>query len=106
MAMIRILWEVAYQDRRQPDFKNEPYDLGSFREIVHLPAGGDSRAQEFFAGFEIGDWNCEAVFRKGSFITEVHELRIANPRSSISWHNLADGSVGIDARTDQHSWRS
>ena len=31
MAMIRALWDVAYWNR-VPDFKEDPYDLGSFDE--------------------------------------------------------------------------
>ena len=34
MAMIRALWDAVYADR-VPDFKEEPYDLGSFNEILH-----------------------------------------------------------------------
>ena len=34
MAMIRALWDVAYDDS-VPNFKDPPYDLGSFDEIVH-----------------------------------------------------------------------
>ena len=34
MAMIRALWDIAY-GLRIPDFKEEPYDLGSFYEIAH-----------------------------------------------------------------------
>lgn len=32
VAMIRALWDVAY-GRRAPNFKEEPYDLGSFDEL-------------------------------------------------------------------------
>ena len=38
MAMVRALWDVCYRDRI-PDFKEEPYDLGSFDEIAHHRGG-------------------------------------------------------------------
>lgn len=50
MAMLRALWDVAYQDR-VPDFKEEPYDLGNFDEIVYHQLGKQGRATTFEAGF-------------------------------------------------------
>lgn len=50
MAMIRALWDIAYR-RTDPDFKEEPYDLGSFDEIAHHRGGRGSRAETFEAGF-------------------------------------------------------
>lgn len=50
MAMLRVLWESAYRSR-VPDFKEEPYDLGSFDEIVYRQLGKHRRATTFEAGF-------------------------------------------------------
>lgn len=53
MAMLQVLWnvvDVAYRGR-VPDFKEEPYDLGSFDEIVHRQLGKYGRATTFEAGF-------------------------------------------------------
>ncbi len=52
MAMIRSLWDVAYSST-VTDFKQDPYDLGSFDEIVHHRGGRGGRATSFEAGFEI-----------------------------------------------------
>ena len=51
MAMIRALWDVCYRDR-VPDFKEDPYDLGSFDEIAHYRGGKGGRAVSFEAGFD------------------------------------------------------
>ncbi len=51
LAMIRALWDIAYNNR-EPDFKEEPFDLGSFDEIAHHRGARGSRAQSFEAGFE------------------------------------------------------
>ena len=51
MALIRALWDAAYLDAI-PDFKEAPYDLGSFDEIAHYRGGRGGRAAEFEAGFE------------------------------------------------------
>ena len=48
--MIRALWDVAY-DHEVPDFKEDPYDLGSFDEIAHHRGGRAGRAETFEAGF-------------------------------------------------------
>ena len=52
MALIRALWDVAF-DGKIPNFKEEPYDLGSFDEIAHHRGGRAGRADEFQAGFTI-----------------------------------------------------
>ena len=50
MALIRALWDVAYGNR-VPDFKEDPYDLGSFDEIAHHRGAKGGRADTFKAGF-------------------------------------------------------
>ena len=52
LAMIRALWDVAYMGR-VPNFKEEPYDLGSFDEIAHYRGGRGGRATSFESGFEM-----------------------------------------------------
>ena len=51
MAMIRALWDVFYESR-VPDFKEEPYDMGSFDEIAHHRGGRGGRAETIEAGFD------------------------------------------------------
>ena len=51
MAMIRALWDIAYW-HRIPDFKENPYDLGSFEEIVYHRGAKGGRVISFEAGFE------------------------------------------------------
>lgn len=50
MAMLRALWDSAGRTR-DPDFKKEPYDLGSFDEIVYHQSGKHRRATTFESGF-------------------------------------------------------
>ena len=52
LAMLRILWDIA-GGRRLLDFKETPYDLGSFDEIAHHRGGRGGRARSFEAGFSI-----------------------------------------------------
>ena len=50
MAMMQALWDAAYE-QWVPDFKEEPYDLGSFDEIAHYRGGKGGRVETFEAGF-------------------------------------------------------
>ena len=52
LAMIRILCDVALS-LRNPDFKEEPYDLGSFDEIAHHRGARGGRATAFETGFSV-----------------------------------------------------
>ena len=49
LALIRALTDLAF-GFRMPDFKEEPYDLGSFDEIAHVRSGRGDRAKSFEAG--------------------------------------------------------
>lgn len=51
LALVRALWDTAYA-QEAPDFKEAPYDLGSFDQIAHTRGRGGSRASEFKAGFD------------------------------------------------------
>ena len=53
LALIRALWDVAFREV-VPNFREHPYDLGSWDDIVYDPGGRGSRAEEFHAGFESG----------------------------------------------------
>ena len=55
MAMIRALWDVAYR-HQIPDFKEAPYDLGSFDEIVYNRGAKGEKADAFEAGFTSRDF--------------------------------------------------
>ncbi len=52
LALVRALWDVAFR-QQVPDFKEPPYDLGSFDEIAHYRGGRGGRAQEFQVGFSV-----------------------------------------------------
>ena len=51
LALVRALWDVAF-DNRVPDFREAPYDLGSFQDIIHHRGGQGKDADRFDAGFE------------------------------------------------------
>ena len=63
MAMIRALWEVAYR-HSVPNFKEEPFDLGSFEDMVHRSA--TNQAKSFSGGFT-DKWPLQRHKPDGSF---------------------------------------
>lgn len=51
LAMLRALWDVGYGGE-VPSFRKAPYDLGTFRDIVHSRSAGRYRTDAFRAGFK------------------------------------------------------
>ena len=72
LALIRALWDVAY-GAEIPDFKEYPYDLGSFDEIAHYRGRSGGRSGTFKAGF------CDASVRpkRKSKKTSLYQFDVA-----------------------------
>ena len=92
MAMIRALWDVAYR-QRIPDFKEEPYDLGSFDEIAHHRGARGSRADTFEAGFAVarksrkgmagGSYQFDVSFGKKGTVPVPVRRRLCNKKKNV-----------------------
>ena len=52
LGLIRALWDAVYADR-VPDFREPPFDFGSFDEIVHYSGGDGERPESFAASFVV-----------------------------------------------------
>ena len=46
LALIRALWDVAFREV-VPNFREEPYDLGSWDDIVYDPGGRNAKPDDF-----------------------------------------------------------
>ena len=116
MALIRALWDAAYLGA-VPDFKEAPYDLGSFDEIAHFRGGKAGRAHEFTAGFEVATSRRQkAAESNGSFHRfEVTFGRKGTAPAPTGWlfgredveitsHVAADGSWETRYRTPRGKW--
>ena len=51
MAMVRALYDASFY-HMIPDFKEPPYDLGSFDDITHKRGSKGGKANDFSAGFD------------------------------------------------------
>ena len=103
LAMIRALWDVAYR-HRVPNFKEEPYDLGSFDEIAHFRGGTGGRAKSFTSGFERGcrsqpktqDLNQDHIwsieFAKRGTVPTLAKRRLANKIGDLWLEHRYEGS--------------
>ena len=111
MAMIRALWDVAYRTT-VPDFKEAPYDLGSFAEIAHHRGGRGGRADSFEGGFRIGgvegdngnglSFHVTFEERGTAPIPTVREVR--NGRSSLRAEQ-GNGLTKFVATSDGGEWK-
>lgn len=100
MAMIRALWDVACV-RTVPDFKESPYDLGSFDDIAHVRGRASGQSDDIEAGF--------VVRRKGrghadgdSYRFDVTFGRRGTHPVPVKW-KLARGDVWIEQRLESDS---
>ena len=119
MAFARALWDAAYL-HVIPDFKEAPYDLGSFDEIAHYRGGRAGRALEFSGGFdavptatfeELGTAEAEDKLlsfevtfgRKGTAPVPTR-VRFGFDDVAISQHIGDDMSREIRFRTSRGEW--
>ena len=111
LAMIRILSDIAFSFRN-PDFKEDPYDLGSFDEIAHRRGARGGKADRFEAGFSV------ATKRKGVVPREFHftfgkrgstpipiRRRLARGKNWIDEAAGTDGSYLLQVGTSRGVWQ-
>ena len=115
LALIRTLWDAAYLGA-VPDFKEAPYDLGSFDEIAHFRGGRGGRAHEFTVGFEVAaSRRRKATESDGSFRFEVTFGRKGTAPTPTKWlfgredvdimaHVATDETREIRYRTPKGEW--
>ena len=93
LAMIRALWEFAYSVR-VPDFKEDPYDLGSFDELAHHRGARGSRANTFKAGFQSdpcmveSKTNDQSTFRFDVTFGRIRHRSHSGAKAIHSWRRL------------------
>lgn len=116
MTMVRALWDIAYR-HRVPDFKEEPYDLGSFDEIVHFRGGRGGRASEFEAGFDFftkggkskrTSCRFEVTFQKRGTVPVPVKRRLSDSNRKV-WLQLClkdDEKWELTFGTPRGSWKS
>ena len=115
MAMVRALQDLAYRSRI-PDFKERPYDLGSYDEIANFRGGSAGRAREFSAGFEASFPNEEgindavvsfdATFTNSETAPVPIKRRVSSVNAApwIEYEKLPEGLQNVRFTTQRGSW--
>ncbi len=116
LALLRALWDVAFREV-VPDFRETPYDLGSFGDIVHR-RGSDERhdADCFEAGFE---YRKPVIDEEGAHFHQVFFRAIFKERWGVpfpvvrsisgnnAWvrtHIMEDGGHAVKFGTAEKEW--
>ena len=109
LALIRALWDISLV-RAAPNFKEAPYDLGSFDEIVHNRGRSTSMEDNVEAGFVFGSgdtpYRFDAVMvRQGAF-PRVARWRMARGHVSIeeAWGGITARSIRFETTNGRWNW--
>lgn len=119
LAMIRALWDAAYS-HRVPDFKEDPYDLGSFEEIAHHRGGRGGRADSFEGGFNFvprtelrkkrhrvakgQSYRFEVRFKKRGTVPGPVEMRLSHEKVWVKI-GLENQNWQVSYGTSKGSWK-
>ncbi len=117
MAMIRALWDAAYRNESAPNFKEAPYDLGTFEEIAHNRGARGGKAKTFYGGFSSTvnmrsqllkpldvPLRFEATFSKYKATTLVKHWRIEGGKCSIECGHDPETNQRLHLRTSNGAW--
>lgn len=103
LALLRALWDAA-AGNRVPDFKEPPYDLGSFEEIAHYRGGRSGRAETFAAEIDVGEYHFAVTFGKqGTAPAPIRKLLKRGDRW-IEQHWTQDRLSSLRAGTASGTW--
>ena len=109
LAAVRAICDVAFR-QREPDFREPPFDLGSFPEIVHGRGGKGKSAEAFEVGVkglgaESQLLECCAEFRSGMAAAPfLSEGRVAGDSLWLRWWATGDDSFRFERGSDDKSW--
>ena len=109
LAAVRAICDVAFR-QRDPDFRERPFDLGSFPEIAHGRGGKGKGAEAFEIGVkglgaESQLLECCATFRSGrGAAPSLSEGQAADGSLWLRWWATGDDSFGFERGLDDKSW--
>lgn len=97
LAMIRALWDSTFTPAAgAPDFKEPPFDLGSFDEILHR----GSKAQRFAASFELENTTDD---EKPTYEVETEFVPQWGP-PILSRRRVSNGGCWIEQRAEEERY--
>ena len=102
LAIIRTLWDVAFGES-VPDFREEPYDLGTFREIAHN-RGRNGGRDLFEAGFTYKEISFHSTFKERGAAPYPITRSFAEKETQFSIHIREDGQHLVRFITSRGKW--
>ncbi len=109
LAMIRALWDVASM-HRDPDFKEAPYDLGSFDDIAYYRAGTGGRAKTFEAGFSMRSGSIRGANRRRGANDHPYRFDVTFKKKgtvpALVKLRRAQNDGWSEFRLEENSWKS
>ena len=109
LAAVRAICDVAFR-QREPDFREPPFDLGSFPEIVHTRAGREKAAEAFEIGVkglgaEPQPLDCSATFRSGMAAAPcLSEGQAADGNLWLRWWPKGNDGFAFKFGSDDETW--
>ena len=114
LALIRALWDVAFREV-VPNFREEPYDLGSWDDIVHQPGGRATPMESFAAGFampSLSGWEFQQFRAAFSFASRktvpfpVNRCFVTDEVAIELSQNDEGSGDSVRYRLDQGGWEA
>lgn len=111
LAAVRAICDIAFR-QREPDFREPPFDLGTFPQIVHDPGIRRTSSETFGIGVRAMDsidgvLGCEATFRSGPAAAPCLSSGRANYGDLwIEWRDEANHRVAVKCGSNDSSWHT
>ena len=104
LAMLRPLWDSVY-GTQVPDFKEDPFDLGSFDEIAHFRGGRLGRADWFRAEL-MDNHDLHAKITYGERGTSPEPVRAHYSKGDITFMLQAEpAGIILKVGTEKGEWK-
>lgn len=103
LALLRALWDAA-AGNGVPDFKEAPYDLGSFEEIAHHRGGRSGHAETFTAAIDVGGYHFAVTFSKRGSAPAPTRQVLRNGERWIEQNWEQDQLTSLRAGTASGTW--
>ncbi len=110
LALLRALWRVA-AEYIVPDFREDPYDLGTFRDIAHHRGGRGGSADFFEAGLEFAESSPEqgpvsllVTFKEREGVPYPTRRRLTGKDTWIEVDTTSNGQELVRFRRQQNEW--
>ncbi len=100
LALIRALWDVAFREA-VPNFREHPYDLGSWDDIVYNGGGRSPKVERFDAGFESGNTSYKGRRHLWFDATFANRFTVPYPLTRRFKHNDVEVECYLESNDEQ-----